>query len=45
MDLEKKQEMEEAEANFEVAQKALEKAERDLVWTVYWAEYAIEHRN
>jgi len=37
--------MEEAEANFEVAMKALEKAERELYLTVFWANYIWEHRN
>lgn len=47
MDLDelRKSEMDEAEANFEIAMKALEKAERELYLTVYWASYAEEHRN
>ena len=41
----KKNEMDEAEGNFMEAVKALEKAEKELYLSVFWADYAEVHKN
>ena len=43
--LENQEEMQRAEDNFMEAIKALEKAEKELYLSVYWADYAEVHRN
>ena len=43
--LKSKLEMFEAEMNFKDAAKALEKAEKELYLSVFWADYAKEHKN
>ena len=41
----KRSEMNEAEDNFMEAVKTLEKAEKELYLSVYWLNYAQEHKN